>query len=275
MKHFITYGDERFSQSRERIRREAEDLGLFDSVKTYSPNDLSADFRQNPLFAYERGGGYWCWKPWITLRALQEVGEGDIVCYCDSGCTLYASAEWQRWFHLLRQRDMLFFRIITRCGQFTKRSMFSYFEPVLGRHWNRYFQVAGTVYLVRNTAATRQFFEEELSLFTPEMIVDVRPEEMSEQLPGFIEHRHDQSLLSALVYKHLPEGHIHVLTNTFETVRPGQAILATRLRNGREAQARPAKGFISQHISRPVGNLLRNAGQYYWMLRNTGHITWF
>lgn len=267
-RYFINYGDGRFSASRERIAREAEALGIFDKVVAYSPDDLDDDFRRNPLFRYARGGGYWCWKPWITLDALNKTKPGDIICYCDSGCSLFPSKEWEEWFRMLDKYDMVVFRNMYRNKQYVKRYMLDYFKPVLGDWWGEYYQVVTGAYFVRNTPFVRRFFEEEMQLFTEDMVVDVPPEAMGREAPCFVEHRHDQSLFSALVFERLPERKIKILSNTFEARIKGQAILATRLANGRESSISLEKNWLQAHVKRPVGNMVRAIDQWYWRKRN-------
>lgn len=68
VKHFISYGDERFSESLARMKRQARQLGLFDKVIAYTPDDLPMCIKGSPLFTYTRGGGYWLWKPSLFTR---------------------------------------------------------------------------------------------------------------------------------------------------------------------------------------------------------------
>lgn len=275
MRYFITYGDEKYSKSRERIGQEARQLGIFDKVLTFSFEDLSPEFQKNPLFKNKKTAGYWCWKPWIMLKTLSEANEGDIICYCDCGCTIQASKEWDKWFSILEHKDMLFFRIVKRCKQYTKRYVMDYFTPDLGKYWGNYYQMGANLYLLKKTPFSQKFMEEEMSLFTEKMMVDDTPEELEKEPSCFIAHRYDQSLMTALVYKHFPQKRIRILTNTFEAKYKNQAVLATRITNEGIKSEKVSRGFIKTNIIRPVGNFLRAIDQYYWMLRNTGHLIKF
>ena len=74
---FITYGDEIYRDSRARIRKMAEDTGIFDEILVYTPADLPDEVKNHELMQYKRGGGYWFWKPYVILKTLQEIaGEG-------------------------------------------------------------------------------------------------------------------------------------------------------------------------------------------------------
>ena len=64
--HFITYGNDRFAKSKQRIVQEAIGTGWFATAKAYKPKDLPDSFlEQNQyaeILALPRGGGYWLWK---------------------------------------------------------------------------------------------------------------------------------------------------------------------------------------------------------------------
>ena len=90
---FISYGDNRYKESLNRIARQAKDVGIFDKVIKFTPKDLPGFVKASPLFAFSCGGGYWCWKPYIIYHTLQNCKEGDVVYYVDAGCTLNISSE--------------------------------------------------------------------------------------------------------------------------------------------------------------------------------------
>jgi hypothetical protein len=86
---FITYGDDNFKMARERITREARATGVFNgTIKAYSPDDLSNEFKSSvkDVLQRQRGGGYWIWKPYIIYTSLDSMAENDILFYVDAGC---------------------------------------------------------------------------------------------------------------------------------------------------------------------------------------------
>ena len=54
---FITYADDRFKVSADRITRQARRSGIFDRIVRYSPKDLPEYVRSSPLFSGAKGGG--------------------------------------------------------------------------------------------------------------------------------------------------------------------------------------------------------------------------
>ena len=87
--NFITYGDDMYKVSRERIVKEALEFG-FDTAIAYKPEDFSSEFAETfkDVLKQPRGGGYWIWKWHFILRRLNEIKYGDYLCYLDAGCTI-------------------------------------------------------------------------------------------------------------------------------------------------------------------------------------------
>ena len=97
MNKLVTYGDKKFSESRERIKKEANDIGFFDKVVVHTDESilelseyknaiLNDDFTN--ILSKKRGGGYWIWKPLIVYEELINMNDGDILFYADAGCTI-------------------------------------------------------------------------------------------------------------------------------------------------------------------------------------------
>lgn len=63
----------------------------------------------------------------------------------------------------------------------------------------------------------------------PEYVMDADEEERRHELPAFIESRHDQAVLSAVVYRHCMDTRVLVTRNRVERwSRTGQAVAAAR-----------------------------------------------
>lgn len=64
----------------------------------------------------------------------------------------------------------------------------------------------------------------------PEYVIDASEGERQHELPTFIESRHDQAVLSAVVYKHCLDGNVLVTRNRSERLsRGGQAVFNARI----------------------------------------------
>ena len=108
---FVTYADREFREAAARLRRRARKMGLFDKVLVYTPKQLPDYILSSPLYKYSRGGGYWCWKPYILHDALSKCEMGDVIYYADSGCVLNpTSEEWRQWAEEMRTHNAIFFQ---------------------------------------------------------------------------------------------------------------------------------------------------------------------
>lgn len=83
----ITYGNDRFEKSKHFNIKTAIEKGKADKVIAYGPEDIDSDFyaANQDILSQPRGNGYWLWKPYIILKTLNLMEEGDYLCYCDAG----------------------------------------------------------------------------------------------------------------------------------------------------------------------------------------------
>ena len=242
MKHyFITYGDDNYTKSKKRILAEAKATGKFDELYAFGPENLMKETLTNPLMQYKRGGGYWIWKADIVLQTLKKMEYGDILVYVDSGCSLFKSDEWDKYFSSLHSKKMLVFRINSIVKSYTKKSLLEKFESN-GKYFANYYQLAAGVFFVKKTNETIKFFKEWRDQLTLENVLDVSEEELKYQKKEFVEHRHDQSVFTCLVYRHTPEGWIDVRWNNFDKKIKGQAIWVSRYSDNEDRSKGELKG---------------------------------
>lgn len=240
-KVFVTYGDSGYEKAKIKIINEAKSSGQFDLIRAYGRENLSVELLESDIIKVKRGGGLWSWKPDIILTTMNNCQDGDIIVYCDAGCSVYRSREWIKIWKLLSNYDIISQRIYQQTSHWTRREIVDYFSEN-GFAWLRQDQYLATSVLLKVSDFTRSFVSEwrQLMIEHPEFVMDVPIEKLPLQLPGFIENRHDQSVYSALIYKCLnnPEtrGHVYTQWEHIEDYDPifKQAIRSTRLRNGED-----------------------------------------
>lgn len=242
MKHiFITYGDTGYEAAKAKIVKEAKDTGAFDEIYAYGREDLSDTLLASDVIKIKRGGGLWSWKPDIILSTMECAQDGDIVVYCDAGCTVYPSKEWKCYWKKLENHDILAQRIFQRTEHWTRKEILDKFANN-GVHWSLCYQYLATIIIIKVSDFTRQFVREwrDLMITNPELVMDVDPKDRITQHASLIENRHDQAVYSALVYKYLSDASakdkIYTQWEHIEDLDPfyKQAIRATRLRQGEE-----------------------------------------
>lgn len=145
-KVLITYGDSKFEISKTRFVQQAGALKIFDKIIAYSEQELSEGLRNSEVFKEKRGGGLWSWKPDVILTTLNNMEDGDILIYCDAGCSLYASKEWQRIWNELHQYEIIAQRIYQRTDQWTRKNIIQYFEASNSTKMGKVFSVLGYSY---------------------------------------------------------------------------------------------------------------------------------
>lgn len=239
-KYIITYGDEKCKSARMRFVQNALNLNIFDEVIGYSENDISSELQRSSIINEKRGGGLWSWKPDVILTTLNKMQDGDYLVYCDAGCTLYNSKEWNHYWKILENHDIIAQRIYQRTDKWTRRNIIDYFSASIPRKWEKCYQHLATVIILKVSPLTRFFVKEwrNLMIEHPEMVEDVIVKGKGYESDCFIENRHDQAIYSAMIYNYLcKEKTSRLIYTQWEHIEDNdvfikQAIRATRLRNG-------------------------------------------
>ena len=81
---FITYSSgEPYDTHAKNLLEQASEK--FDKVKHYKEQDIK-DFKlkNEKLWGYNKGDGFWIWKPFFIQKELESLDDGDIVVYCDT-----------------------------------------------------------------------------------------------------------------------------------------------------------------------------------------------
>jgi len=124
--HYINYGDDNFYLQKKVSTIMAKLTGDFNSVRSFSPSDLDIDFlEQNKIIlSNKRGGGFWLWKPYIILKALLDLDDGDFLFYSDSGAAFVKSIKSITKYTKLVDQDVIGFELPLIEKQWTKHEVF-------------------------------------------------------------------------------------------------------------------------------------------------------
>lgn len=208
--HLCSFGDSRYQASRERLQEQAEDFDLFDSIHLYNEYDLSESFRQKfqeQLHANVRGFGYWVWKPRIILDTLKKIDNGDVLLYVDMGCHLNSRgkerllAYWKE----VKQNESGF--LVSKLEParkeclWTKGDLLDYFH-IRGKEEMYSPQYLAGVLFIRKEPKTISLIQSWLDMYYEDFHLIDDMSSLSSNEDGFVEHRHDQSVLSLLLKRH-------------------------------------------------------------------------
>lgn len=201
--YFLTYSDEFYAKSRDFCAWTAKHIGGFDEIIISGPQDLDESFKKKnaSILSYKRGVGLWLWKPYVILKTLKKLNNGDILFYSDAGACFIRSA---RKIIESMQQDIWCCDIPTVEEQFTKAACFTALDCV-GGGYSKSCQRIATFFAIRKSAETMDFVTKWLEAC--ENIDLIYPEERSEENPLLLSHREDQSIFSLLTKKYGFKSH--------------------------------------------------------------------
>ncbi|MBN1841174.1 MAG: hypothetical protein JW883_02695 [Deltaproteobacteria bacterium] len=211
-KYLVSFATPDYYKSQRRLHKSALNYGIDECISCTMKDIKRSDFyRKNKLILdQERGVGYWLWKPFIILDTLHKVDEGDIVMYSDSGAEVIGDI--QPLIDICQAKNgLVFFQVHNQDGtdggvhlnrKWIKRDCF----VLMGADYEKFYtsgQVAGSPQLYVKDQTNIDFVKEWLSYCEDPRILTDQPNTCGlENLPEFIEHRHDQAVLSILTRKY-------------------------------------------------------------------------
>ena len=198
----ISYADGHFIAYQRLLRASALAAGC-DRSLALGPADIDPEYRARhaAILSAPRGAGYWLWKPWIALRQLQKMAEGELLLYTDAGMLFVGDVAG-----LLERfagcgSDLLFFGEGFSQGQYTRRDVFlamAMDSPAMAAAPQRF----ASAFLLRNSPWSRAFMADYLALCEdPTLLTDQANQRGKADYPDFVAHRHDQSIFSLLTYR--------------------------------------------------------------------------
>ena len=203
----VSYGTHQFENVRSELNASAIEVGIPRSnILSYSLDDLhaSAFYRENKgILDAVCGAGYWAWKPYFILEAMARLDDGDVLFYCDAGSLFAASPAPLIDLCLGSDSGVVLFdaRPLTN-RQFTKRDCFVCLGCDEAKYWDS-FEVIATILVLRKCEFALRFLNEWLGHCRDASAITDEPNTCGkEDLPGFLQHRWDQAILSVLAAKH-------------------------------------------------------------------------
>lgn len=220
--HLITYADKNYRWAAKLLFSEARSSHLFNHLHCYTPCEIKDFLSDKWIAKKKRGAGYWIWKPYIALLELEKMGDGDILVYVDAGCSIKNTDSWRKYLDILHDKDAIFMHFDTKVDYgfiptvrcWTKKKAIDFFTlPNRDNSWVDKPQFISGCFLLKKSPATVRFIKEWSDFMNShqELVCDTTDgEEIQDS--AFVEHRHDQAILSLLLYtkddnnfKYLPE----------------------------------------------------------------------
>ena len=170
----------------------------------------------------KRGYGYWLWKPYIIMKTLNTMKNGEILLYLDGGCEVF-KGDMNSLIEKCRKNDILYTLTGTLEKEYTKTDLL--IEMGLNNDTIKdspQYQ-ASAIFLKKNEKIMRFVKEWYLLCCNYHLIDDSNSIQDNDSI--FIEHRHDQSVFSLLVKKYNYDKEENMLRNS-------SPINISRKRNG-------------------------------------------
>jgi hypothetical protein len=216
-KYFCTFADSKMYRSLNRIKKQAENMHIYDRIIVYNEHNLNEDFCNHfkDKLKPSRGFGYWVWKPQIILQTLEKMEDGDILQYTDAGCHLNKKGikRLHEYFTLadLSETGILAFQSKAPDDKnleksfellekhWTKGDLFDYFDVRNNEKIYNSEQVGGTVLFIKKTNGSLRIIQKWLQVYYDDFSLADDTPSKSPNFTGFIENRHDQSIFSIIV----------------------------------------------------------------------------
>jgi hypothetical protein len=205
---FVTFGGglRKYRRAALRLGRDAVRTDAFTHVSALTHDDLDGTFRARHaaiLHANTRGFGYWIWKPYVISQAL-ESGRSEFLLYADAGCTLNlepstAASRLADYLEVAAEHSLCSFAMDHQPeSKWTKRDLLSLCG--ISNADQASGQRVGGVLLLKRCDITRDLVGawSRIAEMDGYHYLDDSPSREPEN-EGFIEHRHDQSILSCIL----------------------------------------------------------------------------
>lgn len=197
--------NKKFDKARENLNKSAEKFGVHKIFSYSYENDLTkTEFfnRNRAVLSLPRGAGYWQWKPYIILNSLEKLNENDILIYCDCGIEIIDRLDPLIKLCMENEPILLFGNRNFINSWYTKRDCFLLMNCDYERYWYS-LQCDAAFMMFRKTDFTLAFLHEWFEYcLNPQIITDSPNVLGKENLSGFADHRHDQSVISLLAEKY-------------------------------------------------------------------------
>jgi hypothetical protein len=200
-------GNQNYYDAVNRLTTQVKNLDLFDIIIGYTDDDLRNDSNFWPkhsefIASNPRGYGYWLWKPYLIMKTLETMNDGDILIYADCGCEINSKnkSEMINMFTIIKNDLIVGSNTYTREYQYNKMDLVEY----LGMNDKKYLDSdqnqASTIGFLK-CKETYDLVKEWYTVGCNYNLIDDSPSKISNH-PGFIEHRHDQAIFSLLTKKY-------------------------------------------------------------------------
>ena len=224
--HLATFYTSDLKRSAERFKKQAEAMNIYDEIFIFNQDDLNSDFKKyiSTLLSdgKNRGYGHWVWQTYIHQVMLTKIKEGDIYHWCDVGCHFNTKgiSRLKEYVNIVSKNENGFLGFSYKNPNFgekykrykfpnyleyeyTKLDLIKYFDLSHDDEIIQSPQVWGGSFFIRKCKISEDLMKKHYDITRNryDLIDDDETKFIEKSLPGFIVHRHSQSVLSILAKK--------------------------------------------------------------------------
>ena len=203
-----------------RFIKQAHELKFYDEVKVFDWKDLSLEKKKQMKSIFNKGQkrlyGYGSWKAEIILTYLEKIPKNSILQYSDIGCVFNPNGreKLKEYIQITDKENLLAFKYsdpkfnikdkykfqIYYENQYTKADAWKYFNIDDNSDFLKTEQVWSGTMFFKNNIFTKKILNNWKKALNETNLIDDSPS-VKQNHPNFIEHRHDQSMLSLICKK--------------------------------------------------------------------------
>lgn len=206
--HLISYGNNRFKNSKKRIYNEAKNSNWFNTINIYGPENLSEEFKNefNDILQKPRGAGYWIWKFDIIKKQLTKIANNDILIYIDAGCSINIQGKirFNDYIDMLNNtnKSIISFQMPHIEKKYTCKEIFHHFKMDINSDNGNSGQFIGGILIMKNNYNSMNIIDECINVLRTDHLLVTDHYNKLNQCSEFIDNRHDQSILSLIRKKY-------------------------------------------------------------------------
>lgn len=211
--YFITFGGgtQHYKNAVKRICKQASRFNMFTEIFGFTDDDLKSDLdfwnkHGDFINSNPQGYGFWIWKIYLLRKLMKDdkYKEGDIFFYVDAGCemNLRGKLRFKEYIKMVEDNDTLAMRLETFSEKkYTKADLLEYLN-VSEEDMNSD-QVEGGILFIKKTKTNMDALDEIYNIQTLNNYHYIdNTESIFPNYSEFIEHRHDQSVISLIFKKY-------------------------------------------------------------------------
>jgi hypothetical protein len=197
-KYFINYAHNSFLTSQKIALDSAKSLGFTSYGFGFDDIDENFKNKNSKILNQSRGAGFWLWKPYLILKTLNIMEDNSYLIYMDSGAKLIKNVD--NILRMINHKGMLNFSMMQKSSKWTKGDCFFYLNKNNKDDFKDENQMQATYLFFKKCPYVVSFVEKWLeNCLLPGLLDDSKNTKMN-NFEDFIDHRHDQAILSLMVY---------------------------------------------------------------------------